>query len=185
MWRNKYPIIIRDDFSRYAWLSFISHKSDATEAFKKILADLRVEAIPSEVVVVRSDNNGGEFNEGELGQLCQERNINKEFTTADSLEYNDVAELGLAMIESAALAARIQASELFPEIDIPEKLSLWAEAMSWGCDAYNRTATVASPGNGSPHEIFYGEIPQNSPVTFLKPEYCKYKRMNKMDPKAR
>ena len=79
----------------------------------KFLADLRVEGIPSEVEVVRSDN-GGELNQGEFGQLCREINIKQEFTTADSPEYNGVAERGLAMIESAALAARIQASELFP-----------------------------------------------------------------------
>ena len=89
------------------------------------------------------------------------------------------------MIESAELAARIQASELFPGFDIPEKTSLWAEAISWACDAYNRAATVTNPGNHSPHEIVYGEIPQNSPIPFLKPGYCKYKRMNKMDLKAR
>ena len=77
------------------------------------------------------------------------------------------------MIESAALAARIQASELFPGFDIPENPSLWAEAMSWAYDAYNRTATAADPGKRSPHEMFYGEIPQNNPIPFLKPGYCK------------
>ena len=102
--RNKYPMIVRDDFSRYAWVYFISHKSDAAEAFEKFLADLRVEGVPSEVVVVRSDD-GGEFNEGKFGKLCRERNIKQEFTTVDSPEYNGVAERGLAMIESAALAA--------------------------------------------------------------------------------
>ena len=80
-------MIIRDDFSRHAWLYFVSHKSDTAEAFKQFLADLRVEGIPSEVVVVRSDN-GGEFKQGELGQLCRERNIKQEFTTEDSPEYN-------------------------------------------------------------------------------------------------
>ena len=55
------------------------------------------------------------------------------------------------MIESAELAARIQASKLFPGFDIPEKPSLWAEAMSWACDAYNWAATVTNPGNHSPH----------------------------------
>ena len=67
---NKYPMIIRDDFSRYAWLYFISHESDVAEAFKHFLVDLRVEGIPSEVVVVRPDN-GGKFNQGEFGQLCR------------------------------------------------------------------------------------------------------------------
>ena len=145
---NKCPMIIRDDFSRYAWLYFISHESGAAEDFKQYLADLRVEGIPSEVVVVRSDNSG-EFKQGNFGQLCRERNIKQEFTTADSREYNGIVERGLAMIESAALAARIQASELFPRFDIPEKPSLWAEAMSWACDAYNRTATDSSESRKS------------------------------------
>ena len=59
-----------------------------------------MEGIPSEVVVVRSDN-GGEFNQGEFEQLCREKNIKQEFTTADSPEHNGVAERGLAKIESA------------------------------------------------------------------------------------
>ena len=60
---NKYPMVIRDNLSRYAWLYFISHKYDGAEAFKQFLADLEVGGIPSEVVVVQSDN-GGEFNQG-------------------------------------------------------------------------------------------------------------------------
>ena len=67
-----------------------------------------------------------------------------------------MAERGLAMIESAALAARIQTAELFPGFNVPEGASLWAEAMSWACDAYNRTATVANPENRSPYEMFHG-----------------------------
>ena len=70
----------------------------------------------------------------EFGKLCSERNIKRRFTTADSPEYNGVAERGLAMIESAALAARIQG------------------AMSWACDA--RTTTTANPGTPSLYEMF-------------------------------
>ena len=138
---NKYPMIVRDDFSRHAWMYFVSHKHDAASAFEKFLAGLRVEGTPSEVVIVRSDD-GGELMEGKSGKLCRERKIKQEFTTADSPEYNGVAERGLDMIKSAALAARIQASELFPGDSIPEGASLWAEAMNWACDACNRTATV-------------------------------------------
>ena len=57
--------------------------------------------------------------------------------------------------------------------------------MNWACGAYNRTATVANSGNRSPQEIFYGETPQSSPISFLKPGFCKFKRTNKIDPKAR
>ena len=51
-------MIIRDDYSRYAWMYFISHKSDAADAFAKFLSDLRIEGIPSDVVVIRSDYGG-------------------------------------------------------------------------------------------------------------------------------
>ena len=74
------------------------------------------------------------------------------------------------MIESTALAARIQASEFFPSYSFPKGPSLWAKAMNCACDEYNRTATVANSGNRSPHEMFYGRTPQSSPIPFLKPE---------------
>ena len=77
-------MIMRDYVSRFSWVHLIFHKkSEATEAFKKFLADLRVEGIPSEFVVVRSDD-GGKFNEGKLLMLCRERNIKQELTAADS-----------------------------------------------------------------------------------------------------
>ena len=72
---------------------FVPHKSDAADAFAKFQADLGEKKISSEVVVLRSDD-GGEFNEGKFGKLCRERNIKQEFTTADSPEYNGVAERG-------------------------------------------------------------------------------------------
>ena len=162
---------------------FVSHKYDAESAFEKLLADPRVEGTLSEVVIVRSDD-GGEFVEGKFGKLCRERKIKQEFTAADNPKYNGVAERGLVTIESAALAARIQASEWFPGYSILEGLSLRAEAMNWVCDAYNRTASEANSGNRSPHEMSYGETPQSSPIHFLKAGFCKFKRTNKMDPKA-
>ena len=114
----------------------------------------------------------------------EKEEIKQEFITADSPEYSGVVERGLAMIESAALVAIIRAPELFPGCSTPEGPSLWAEAMNWGCDAYNRTATVANIGNRSPHETFYGATPQWSPIYFLKPGFCKFKSTNMMNPKA-
>ena len=75
---KKYPMIIRDDYSRYAWMYFISHKSDKADAFARFLSDLRLEGVPSEAVVVRSDD-GGEFSEGNFGKLCRDMNIKQEF----------------------------------------------------------------------------------------------------------
>ena len=67
---NKYLMIARKNFSLFAWVDLIGHTFDATEAFKKLLADLKIERILSEVVVVQSDD-GDELNKGKLGKLCR------------------------------------------------------------------------------------------------------------------
>ena len=76
-------MIVREDFSRHAWMYFVYHKYGAASSFEKFLADLRVEGTPSEVVIVRSDD-GGEFIKGTFGKLCREIKIKQELTTADS-----------------------------------------------------------------------------------------------------
>ena len=56
---KRYTLIVRDVFSRYTWVYFIRHKSDAAEMFKQFLADTRTDGVSSQVVIVRS-NGGGE-----------------------------------------------------------------------------------------------------------------------------
>ena len=47
---------------------------------------------------------------------------------ADSPQFRAVAERGLGLIETAAMAGRIQAHELFPGAQLPATVSVWAEA---------------------------------------------------------
>ena len=86
---NKYPMIVRDDLSRHAWMYFISHKYYAVSAFEKFPADLRVEGTPSEVVIMRLDV-GGEFMEGKFGNLSRKinktKNYNKLQTSRSTIE---------------------------------------------------------------------------------------------------
>ena len=57
--------------------------------------------------------------------------------------------------------------------------------MSWACNAPNRTATKANPGNKSPHEMCYGSPPLAGEVCpFLKPAIYRVKIANKSQPKA-
>ena len=58
----------------------ISHKSGAAYTFAIFLSDLRVEGIPTEVVMIRSDG-GGEFSEGTFGKMCRERNVKPGFNS--------------------------------------------------------------------------------------------------------
>ena len=39
--RKRYTLSLRDDFSRYTWVYFVRHKSDAARLFEQFLADSR------------------------------------------------------------------------------------------------------------------------------------------------
>ena len=134
---KRYTLIVRDDCTRFTRVYFLRHESDAASAFESFLAEVRADGTPSTVMAVRSDS-GREFFGGAFGELCRKRGVKQEFTPADSPKYNGVAERVLGVINDAAVAARIQATELYP--NAPNYLSLWAEAASWACHALNCTA---------------------------------------------
>ena len=110
-------LLICDDFSRFSWTYFMRQKSDVVALFQQFLADERVAETPSAVEAVRLDE-GGEF-KGGFAKLCRRQNIRHEFTTADSAKFNGVAERHIAMIESAGMAAEVQAKSLFRGFKIP------------------------------------------------------------------
>ena len=179
---KRYTLIVRDDCTRFTRVYFLRHKSDATNAFESFLAEVRADGTPSAVMAVRSDN-GREIFGGAFGELCRTRGIKQEFTPADSPKYNGVAERALGLINDAAVAARIQATELYP--NAPNYPSLWTEAASWAFHALNCTATTANPGDKSPYEMWYGSpSPRGAVWPFLKPALCHVKRANKSLPKA-
>ena len=124
----------------------LCHKSEVAETFKQFLSDTCADGVPSQVVTARS-HGGGEFCGRKFGDLCRSRCTQQEFTTADNPQFNGVAERALGLIETAAMAGRIQARELFPEAQLPATESLWSETSHWACDALNRTATSADPAN--------------------------------------
>ena len=75
--------------------------------------------------MVRNDG-GGEVLKGAFGALCTPEKTRQVFTTADSPQYNGVAERQIAIIETAGLAARIQAAAKYPSKVLPLGESLWA-----------------------------------------------------------
>ena len=81
-----YPMIVKDDFTRRAWMYFLINKSDAESAFRSFLASVRADGIPSLVEIVKSDN-GGEFFGGEFASVCNEILIKQQFTPAYSPQY--------------------------------------------------------------------------------------------------
>ena len=180
---KRYIILVKADFSRYAWLYFLKHNSEAADAFRKCLADVRADGVPSKVEIVRSDN-GGEFYRGEFGEVSKQDCIKREFTNANSAKQNGVVDRALGIIQNAALAACIQAPIIFPLVQLPPTESLWVEAVHWSCDALDHTATTANLGNKSPHEMWHGTAVPASPHPFLRPAYCRWNRPSKSSPRV-
>ena len=179
---KRYTLIVRDDYTRFTRVYFLPKKSDVASVFESFPAEVRADVTPSAVMCVRSDN-GGELFGGEFGASCRKRGIDQEFTPADSPKYNGVTEGALALISDTALAARIQAQVLYPVA--PPYTLLWAEALSWACNALHRTATKANPVDKSPYEMWYGLPPLSGEVwPFLKPAIYGVKRAKQSQPKA-
>ena len=53
----------------------------------------------------------------------------------DILQFNGVAERALGLIETAAMAGRIQAREFLPGTQLSATASLWAKESHWACVA--------------------------------------------------
>ena len=177
---KEYMLLVKDKFSRFSAVYFMTSKSEVSKYFKQCLADHRFSCTPSPVETVRTDD-AAEFKSGCFADLCRERGIRQEFTTANSPQFNGVAERQIAMIESTGKAALIQAKCMFSGMGIPLSDSLWAAQAYWACNALNFTATKANPKCKSPYDMWYGRTP-SSTFPFLKPGFLKRKRTNKLEP---
>ena len=125
--------------------------SDTVALFEQFLAEERMTETFSAVEVERLDE-GEEF-KGDFAKLCRRHNIHQEFTTPDSAKFNGVAERHIAMVESAGMAAQVQAKLLFRGFQIPSDSRFWSARNCWACYALNCTATSANVGNTSPFEM--------------------------------
>ena len=96
---------------------FMRSKSEVSKYFKQYLADHRFSGTPYLVKTVRTDD-AAEFKSGYFADLCRERGIRQEFTTANSPQFTGAVERGVAMIESTRKAASIQAKYMFSDMDI-------------------------------------------------------------------
>ena len=152
-------MIVRDDFPRFTRVLFFRTKDKTAMYFSKYLAKIA----PRKVEVARSDG-GGEFSEGAFGALCTTEKIRQEFTTADSPQYNGVAERQIAIKEATDFAARIQAAAKYPNEVLPRGESLWDEQAHWACHVLNCAATSTNSGFKSSHDMWFGSPPTSNPL---------------------
>ena len=80
------------------------------------------------------------FRRGSSKKLCDKQKIKQEKTTADPPQSNGVAKRAISIIESAGLAAKIQALGMYPNQDIPSGNSPWT------CSQNSSIGDVPEPG---------------------------------------
>lgn len=61
--KKKYIFVIVDDYSRYTWIIFFTHKSDTLEAFTRLGKRITDEK-NAPIMAIKSDRGGEFLNEG-------------------------------------------------------------------------------------------------------------------------
>jgi hypothetical protein len=87
---NKYGFVIVDDFTRYTWVFFLVDKSDVFDIFKKFIKRVQNE-FETTIKKVRSDN-GSEFRNTRVDELCDELRIKHQFSTKYTPQSNGLVE---------------------------------------------------------------------------------------------
>ena len=76
---NRYGFVIIDDFTRYTWVLFLSHKSDACSEFRRFYNSALV-GLSFKLNSILTDH-GGEFENKSFSDLCTELNIFLKFSS--------------------------------------------------------------------------------------------------------
>ena len=85
-----YALVIVDDFSRYTWTLFITHKSDSFQTFRN-LAKVIQNKKSLKIISIRSDH-GGEFENKDFEMFCDEHGIEYNFYAPRTPQQNEVIE---------------------------------------------------------------------------------------------
>jgi hypothetical protein len=147
---NYYALVIVDDFSRYTWTLFITHKSDSFHAFRK-LAKVIQNKKNLKIASIRSDH-GGEFENKDFELFCDEHGIEHNFSAPRTPQQNGVVERKNRSLEEIART-------LLNDTSLPKYF--WAEAVNTACYIMNR-ALIRPILKKTPYELYNGRKPNIS-----------------------
>nr|GEW81268.1 putative ribonuclease H-like domain-containing protein [Tanacetum cinerariifolium] len=119
--RNKksYCLVVTDDYSRFSWVFFLTTKDETSTILNTYITGIENQ-LNLKVKIIRSDN-GTEFKNQDLNQLCGMKGIKREFSVARTPQQNRIAERkNKTLIE----AARTMLADLL--LPIP----FWTEAVN-------------------------------------------------------
>ncbi|KAI0524689.1 hypothetical protein KFK09_004071 [Dendrobium nobile] len=73
-----YGFVIVDDYSRFTWTRFLSHKNESFEEFKTFSTWIQ-KKLGCEILTIHSDH-GGEFENERFGNFCEDKGISHNFS---------------------------------------------------------------------------------------------------------
>jgi transposase InsO family protein len=142
-----YILVIVDDFSRFTWIAFLKHKSDAFAQFYRIAMKIQNEK-DTTIKRVRSDR-GGEFMSKEIIDFCIGNGIKHEFSAPYTPQANGVVERKNRTIQN--MARVMMNSKHLPKY-------FWVEACRTSVHTINRVF-VRPMSNLTPYELYYHKKP--------------------------
>ncbi|GJZ84802.1 ribonuclease H-like domain-containing protein [Tanacetum coccineum] len=151
----------------FSWVFFLATKDETSGILKTFITGIENQ-INHKVKIIRCDN-GTEFKNNDMNQLCRMKGIKREFSIARTPQQNRVAKRkNRTLIEAART---MLADSLLPT-------TFWAEAVSTDCYVQNRVL-VTKPHNKTPYELLHGRTPS---ISFMRPFRYPMTILNTLDP---
>ncbi|GJU96563.1 putative ribonuclease H-like domain-containing protein, partial [Tanacetum coccineum] len=161
-----YSLVVTDDFSRFTWTFFLGTKDETFYVLKEFIA-LIENQLNKKVKGIRCDN-GTEFKNAKLIELCGEKGIKRDYSNPRTPQQNGVAERkNRTLIEAART--------MLADSKLPTMF--WTEAVSTACYVLNRVS-ITNPHNKTPYQLLSGKVPQ---IGHLKPFGCQVTILNTSD----
>nr|GEV63941.1 putative ribonuclease H-like domain-containing protein [Tanacetum cinerariifolium] len=155
--KKYYSLVVTDDFSRFSWALFLGTKDETFYILKDFFA-LIENQLNKKVKAIRYDN-GTEFRNAKLIDLCGAKGIKRDYSNARTPQQNEVAERKNRTLIKAARS-------MLADSKLPTMF--WTEVVSTACYVLNRVS-ITTPHNKTPYELLSGKVPN---ISHLKPFGC-------------
>nr|KYP55915.1 Retrovirus-related Pol polyprotein from transposon TNT 1-94 [Cajanus cajan] len=155
---NYYGLVIVDDYSRFTWVMFLANKSEAFNDFKKF-AKLVQNEKNTNITSIRSDH-GGEFQNVLFQKICEEHDINHNFSAPRTPQQNVVVERKNRSLEELART-------MLNETKLPKHF--WADTINTTCHVLNKVL-IRPILKKIPYEIYNGRKPK---ISYFRVFGCK------------
>nr|GEZ19494.1 putative ribonuclease H-like domain-containing protein [Tanacetum cinerariifolium] len=161
-----YSLVVTDDFSRFSWAFFLGTKDETFYILKDFIA-LKENQLNKKVKAIRCDN-GTEFQNAKLIDLCREKGIKRDYSNAKTPQQN-----GVAKRKNRTLIEAVRS--MLADSKLPTMF--WTKAVSTACYVLNRVS-ITNPHNKTPYELLSGKVPN---IRHLKTFWCQVTILNTSD----